>query len=65
MSRVRGITDLGVLQVTGQPDLDVTVDRAKAARWGINVADVQDAIQTAVGGNSADAGAARRGRSTT
>jgi cobalt-zinc-cadmium resistance protein CzcA len=50
MGRVRGITDLGVLQVTGQPDLDVTVDRAKAARWGINVADVQNAVQTAVGG---------------
>jgi cobalt-zinc-cadmium resistance protein CzcA len=52
MSRVPGITDLGVLQVTGQPDLDVTVDRAKAARWQINVADVQDAIQTAVGGST-------------
>jgi cobalt-zinc-cadmium resistance protein CzcA len=52
MSRVRGITDLGVFQVTGQPDLDVTVDRAKAARWQINVSDVQDAIQTAVGGNA-------------
>ena len=52
MSRVPGITDLGVFQVTGQPDLDVTVDRAKAARWQINVADVQDAIQTAVGGTA-------------
>ncbi len=52
MSRVPGIADLGVLQVTGQPDLDVTVDRAKAARWQINVADVQDAIQTAVGGTA-------------
>jgi len=50
MSGVRGIADLGVLQVTGQPDLDIRVDRAKAARWGINVADVQDAVQTAVGG---------------
>jgi cobalt-zinc-cadmium resistance protein CzcA len=52
MSRVPGIKDLGVLQVTGQPDLDVTVDRAKAARWGINVSNVQDAIQTAVGGTA-------------
>jgi cobalt-zinc-cadmium resistance protein CzcA len=52
MSKVPGIADIGVLQVTGQPDLDVTVDRAKAARWGINVADVQDAIQTAVGGTA-------------
>ena len=43
MSRVRGITDLGVFQVTGQPDLVIEVDRAKAARFQINVADVQDA----------------------
>jgi cobalt-zinc-cadmium resistance protein CzcA len=52
MATVPGITDIGVFHVTGQPDLDVVVDRAKAARWGINVADVQDAIQTAVGGNT-------------
>jgi heavy metal efflux system protein len=52
MSHVRGITDLGVFQVTGQPDLDIQVDRLKAARWGINVADVQDAVQTAVGGTA-------------
>jgi heavy metal efflux system protein len=52
MSAVRGIKDIGVFQVTGQPDLDITVDRAKAARWGINVSDIQDAIQTAVGGSA-------------
>jgi cobalt-zinc-cadmium resistance protein CzcA len=38
--------------VTGQPDLDYVVDRQAAARWQINVADIQDAIQTAVGGNA-------------
>lgn len=52
MSHVKGITDIGVFQVTGQPDLDIEVDRQKAARWGINVADVQDAVQTAVGGTA-------------
>ena len=52
MSGVPGIKDLGVLQVTGQPDLDIQVVRAKAARWGINIADVQDAVQTAVGGTA-------------
>jgi cobalt-zinc-cadmium resistance protein CzcA len=52
MSSVPGITDIGVFQVTGQPDLDIVVDRTKAARWGVNVADVQDAVQTAVGGNT-------------
>ena len=51
MSRVRGIADLGVFQVTGQPDLVVQVDRQMAARFQVNVADVQDAIFTAVGGN--------------
>jgi heavy metal efflux system protein len=52
MSHIDGIADLGVLQVTGQPDLDIQVDRQKAARWGINVTDVQDAVQTAVGGTA-------------
>jgi cobalt-zinc-cadmium resistance protein CzcA len=52
MGHVRGIEDLGVLDVTGQPDLDYVVDRQAAARWQINVADIQDAIQTAVGGNA-------------
>jgi cobalt-zinc-cadmium resistance protein CzcA len=52
MSRVRGIADLGVFQVTGQPDLVFQVDRRSAARFQINVADIQDAIQTAVGGNA-------------
>jgi cobalt-zinc-cadmium resistance protein CzcA len=50
MSQVPGIADLGVLNVTGQPDLDYVVNRQAAARWGINVSDVQDAVQTAVGG---------------
>jgi len=52
MRQVRGIEDLGVFRVLGQPNLNVTVDRDAAARYQINVADVQDAIQTAVGGNA-------------
>ena len=52
MSHIKGVEDLGVLQVTGQPDLNYVVDRAAAARWQINVADIQDAIQTAVGGTA-------------
>ena len=52
MSRVTGIEDLGVFHVLGQPSLNVTINRAAAARYQINVADVQDAIQTAVGGNA-------------
>jgi cobalt-zinc-cadmium resistance protein CzcA len=52
MRGVRGIEDLGVFRVLGQPNLNVTVDRDHAARYQINVADVQDAVQTAVGGNA-------------
>ncbi|SPE28090.1 Heavy metal efflux pump, CzcA family [Candidatus Sulfotelmatomonas gaucii] len=52
MATIRGIEDLGVFRIVGQPNLNFTVDREAAARWGINVADVQDAIQTAVGSNA-------------
>src|SRR5215813_2398396 len=52
MRGVRGIEDLGVFWVQGQPYLNLTVDRGQAARYQINVADVQDAIQTPVGGNA-------------
>jgi cobalt-zinc-cadmium resistance protein CzcA len=52
MRSVKGIEDLGVFHVLGQPNLNVTVNRDAAARYQINVADVQDAIQTAVGGNA-------------
>jgi cobalt-zinc-cadmium resistance protein CzcA len=52
MRRIPGIEDLGLLRVMGQPNLNFAVDRAQAARYQINVADVQDAIQTAVGGNA-------------
>jgi cobalt-zinc-cadmium resistance protein CzcA len=52
MGQVKGIEDLGVFRVLGQPNLNFEVDRQQAARYQINVADVQDAIQTAVGGNA-------------
>ncbi|MGO8984764.1 MAG: efflux RND transporter permease subunit [Terriglobales bacterium] len=52
MQHIKGVEDLGVFRVLGQPNLNVTVDRAAAARYQINVADVQDAIQTAVGGSA-------------
>jgi len=52
MGTVKGIEDLGVFHVLGQPNLNLTVNRDAAARYQINVADVQDAIQTAVGGNA-------------
>jgi cobalt-zinc-cadmium resistance protein CzcA len=52
MRRIPGIQDLGLFRVIGQPNLNFVVDRQNAARYQINVADVQDAIQTAVGGGA-------------
>jgi cobalt-zinc-cadmium resistance protein CzcA len=52
MRHIRGIQDLGLFRVVGQPNLNVVVDRQQAARYQINVADVQDAVQTAVGGGA-------------
>jgi cobalt-zinc-cadmium resistance protein CzcA len=52
MRGIPGIQDLGLFRVVGQPNLNVVVDRQRAARHQINVGDVQDAIQTAVGGNA-------------
>ena len=49
---IRGVEDLGLFRVLGQPNLDFAVDRDRVARYGLNVSDVQDAIQTAVGGNA-------------
>jgi cobalt-zinc-cadmium resistance protein CzcA len=53
MARVRGITDLGIFPVLGQPDLDIRIDRAKAARYGLNTGDVNTVIQAALGGTVA------------
>ncbi|MGA2250140.1 efflux RND transporter permease subunit [Terracidiphilus sp.] len=52
LSKVPGVADLGLLRIIGQPNLTFVVDRAACARYGINVANVQDAVQTAVGGSA-------------
>src|SRR6202041_1458230 len=52
MRTIPGVQDVGMFRVLGQPNLNLVVDRKKAARHQISVADVQDAIQTAVGGNA-------------
>jgi len=52
MRNIKGVEDLGLFRVIGQPNLNFSVDRDQAARYGLNVSDVQDAIQTAVGGNA-------------
>jgi cobalt-zinc-cadmium resistance protein CzcA len=52
MAAIPGMHDVKLLRDFGQPNLDLQIDRKMAARYGINVADVQDAVQTAVGGNA-------------
>ena len=52
MRGIAGVEDLGLFRVLGQPNLNISVDRQQAARHGINVADVQDAVETAVGGKA-------------
>ena len=53
MRQVRGIADLGIFPVLGQPNLNITVDRAKAGRYGLNSGDVNAAVQAAMGGAAA------------
>ena len=53
MAKVPGVTDLGVFPVLGQPNLNVKVDRAKAARYGLNAGDVNTVVQAALGGTAA------------
>ncbi len=50
MEKVRGVTDAGVFKVGGQPSLTIRIDRAKAARYGIEAQDINAAVQAAVGG---------------
>ena len=52
MRKVPGVEDLGLFRVLGQPNLNISVDRQQAARHGINVSDVQDAVETAIGGKA-------------
>jgi cobalt-zinc-cadmium resistance protein CzcA len=52
MQQIKGVEDLGVFHVLGQPNINFEVDREQAARYQINVSDIQDAIQTAAGGSA-------------
>jgi heavy metal efflux system protein len=53
LERVRGIRDVTLVQELGQPSLTITIDRARIARYGVNVADINALIQTAIGGDVA------------
>jgi heavy metal efflux system protein len=53
MQQTRGITDLGIFHVLGQPNLNIKVDREKTARYGLNTGDVNTVVQAALGGTVA------------
>ena len=53
MSKVPGVTDLAVFKETGQPNLVVSIDRAAAGRYGLMAADINAAVQAAIGGAAA------------
>jgi cobalt-zinc-cadmium resistance protein CzcA len=53
LEKVRGIGEVTLVQELGQPSLTIKVDRDKIARYGVNVADINGLIQTAVGGDVA------------
>jgi cobalt-zinc-cadmium resistance protein CzcA len=53
MAGVRGVADLGVFQETGQPQLLISIDRAASARYGLMAADLNAAVQAAIGGFAA------------
>jgi cobalt-zinc-cadmium resistance protein CzcA len=53
LSQVRGIKDVTLVQELGQPSLTIKIDRAKIARYGVNVADINALVQTAIGGDVA------------
>jgi heavy metal efflux system protein len=53
MAKVQGITDLGAFWVLGQPNLNIRIDRTKAARYGLSVNDVNNVVQVALGGTTA------------
>jgi heavy metal efflux system protein len=53
LERVRGIREVTLVQELGQPSLTIKIDRAKIARYGLNVADINNLIQTGIGGDVA------------
>lgn len=53
LTQVRGLTDIAVFPTLGQPTVSVTIDRARAARFGLRVEEINDVIQAAIGGREA------------
>ena len=49
---VPGIENVGVFHIVGQPNLEIQIDRRACARYGVNVADVEEVIEVAIGGRA-------------
>jgi cobalt-zinc-cadmium resistance protein CzcA len=52
LAKIRGIENVGIFAIKGQPALEFPVDQKKCTRWGVKVADVNNALQVAVGGQA-------------
>ncbi len=52
LRRVKGIENVGLFHILGQPNLEIQIDRQACARYGVNVSDVETAVQVAIGGKS-------------
>ena len=53
MRQVQGVADLGIFHIVGQPNLNIRIDREKAARYGLNAGDINAVVQAAMGGTNA------------
>ena len=51
MAQVRGVEDIGVFRINGQPNLIISIDRTTAARYGVMPSDVNAAVQATIGGS--------------
>src|SRR5699024_285804 len=49
---VPGVDNVGLFHIVGQPNFEIAIDRAACARYGINVADVEEVVQVAIGGRA-------------
>src|SRR5262249_3509058 len=52
LNKVRGVTNVGLFHIVGQPNLEIRIDRQECARYGINVSDVEAVVQVARGGRA-------------
>ena len=52
LRKVKGIENVGLFHILGQPNMEIKIDRQACARYGVNVADVESAVQVAIGGKS-------------